>query len=355
LRAGTKEERVAKTAVVEHADGLTTAELAVALGVASAADDTAHVNLKQLDRVAHLLASDPRLRVHEPARWDDARFWNVEAEAAERSQYFAIGNAINFRFWERRDGAIVPASGVIGGDSFRGAMYMWRSLRRALDAGQFLLLDAGFLRQITEDEFDSIFGDDDGLNPLAPAKTERLANLRDLGAHLQDHWDGLFYNLLQSTEGSLIRFAQLSSVIRAFDDPVLKLTMVNAILHGGSGVYDFRDEPLPGIDYHLLRHLLRQGILEPHPEVAEKLTTGLFLTAEEAIGLRRAALAAFVELSRSTGISGAILDNHYWLNRVNCTDTPVCLDPETAGACPFLDACSQRVGFGLPLELTRYY
>lgn len=152
-----------------------------------------------------------------------------------------------------------------------------------------------------------------------------------------------------------MRFARLSAQIRAFDDPVLKLTMVNAILHNGSDVYRFRDQPLPGIDYHLLRHLLRQGILEPTPELAEKLIAGSVLSEAEGLNLRQAALVAFVELSRLSGIGGEILDNCYWLNRANCTDIPVCLDPRTASLCPFLDVCPQHIRFGLPLQYTRYY
>jgi hypothetical protein len=76
---------------------------------------------------------------------------------------------------------------------------------------------------------------------------------------LAESWDGRFYNVAEATDGSIVEFARLSADFRAFDDPILKLTMVNAIVHTGSGVYSFRDEPLPAIYYHLLRHALRQG------------------------------------------------------------------------------------------------
>lgn len=341
--------------VLECPEGLTTVDLAEALGVATAPEDAARINRRQLARVARFLAGRPDFRSHQPARWDDPQFWNVEADDSARSQYLTIGNAINFRFWELRDGAIAPSAGVIDGQAFRGAMYMWRCLRRSLDVGRLPLLDADFLSQISEEEFDAIFTDDNGLNPLAPARSERIANLRNVGTHLRNAWDGSFFNLVQSTDGSLVRFAHLSAEMRAFDDPVLKLIMVNAILHSGSGVYRFRDQPLPGIDYHLLRHLLRQGVLEPNPDIAAKLMDGSVLAEAEGISLRRTALAAFVEISQICQISGEILDNRYWLNRVNCTDKPVCLSASTANACPFLNVCARRVDFGLPLEYTRYY
>jgi hypothetical protein len=347
---------VAETAVVGCTGGLSTAELAAALDLATAPADVARIDRDRLERVARFLANWAELRHHQPARWDDPRFWNVEADDAARSQYLAVGNAINFRFWDKRGtGPIVPAAGIIDGERFRGAMYMWRGLRRTLDGGRLPLLDAGFLSRLSEEEFDAIFTDDSGVNPLEPGKPDRVANLRDLGAHLRDHWDGSFYNLVQSSDGSLVRFAQLSKRLRAFDDPVLKLTMVNAILHSGSGIYRFRDQPLPGIDYHLLRHLLRQRVLAPAPEIAEKLMAGSMLTEIEGIGLRRTALVAFVELSRLSDLSGEILDNRYWLNRSNCGDAPVCLNPKTADSCPFLEVCARDTRFGLPLEYTRYY
>ena len=89
--------------------------------------------------------------------------------------------------------------------------------------------------------------------------------------------------------------------------------------------------------------------------MARKLKAGLLLEPFEAYELRRVALAAFIELSEWTGIGGEVLDNKYWLNRKNCTDVPVCVDPETAHRCPFLDACERATVFALPLELTRYY
>ena len=131
--------------------------------------------------------------------------------------------------------------------------------------------------------------------------------------------------------------------------------MVNAILHSGSDVYRFRDEPLPAIDYHLLRQALRQGYIRPMPPLIRKLTLTETLASYEAQELRRVTLAAFLAISEATGISGELLDNRYWLNRTNCSDEPVCLDPETADQCPFLATCERRVEFALPIEMTRYY
>jgi hypothetical protein len=333
----------------------TTAEVARALEVDASPSRFVSLQDDQIARVARHVANRAASQQFERAAWDNGLFWNVEADAEQRSQYFAIGNAVNFRFWRLDGKRVVPAAGLIDGQSFRGAMYMWRSLKRCIEKGELPLLDAGFLAGISEIEFDAIFADDSGANPLDVARDERIANVRDLGKRLLESWDGLFYNLAASSDGSIVEFAQLSSNLRAFDDPVFKLTMVNAIVHSGSGVYTFRDEPLPAIDYHLLRHALRQGLVVPRPSLAAKLQTREFLDPEEAFELRRVALQAFVRLAEESGQSGEVIDNNYWLNRANCADEPVCLDPAHARECPFLDVCVQETSFQLPLELTRYY
>ncbi|MDX6608858.1 MAG: hypothetical protein QOF85_783 [Solirubrobacterales bacterium] len=339
-----------------ESSGLSTAGLSIALGIDQSTGGLAEIDWRQVEAIARQIASTPDFREFEPASWDDDLFWNVAGNRSERSQFFAVGNSINFRFWRLEGESMAPAVGTLDGTTYRGAMYMWRALRRELDRGGGRILDAGFLATMSESDFDAIFSDDTGLNPLAIGADDRLANLRDLGRHLLAEWNGEFLNLLEETGGSLVRFAELSRGFRAFDDPIFKLTMLNAILLSGSGVFEFRDEPLPAIDYHLLRHALRQGMLRPEPRLEQKLKASRLLSGEEALELRRLALVAFVAIAERTGLSGAILDNKFWLNRVNCTDIdPVCLDPATALRCPFYGACIQAVEFPLPLELTRYY
>jgi hypothetical protein len=336
--------------------GLNTSEVARTLGIDRSASALVAIDRSQLNRMAQHLGSRPDFLEFVPATWDDPLFWNPAYSVADRSQFFAIGNAINFRFWRIVDGRVTPATGTIEGTNYRGAMYMWRSLRRSLDRMDLPILDPGFLAQLSDDEFDTIFADDDNINPLAVARNERIANLHDLGRRLITDWDGSFYRLVEASEGSLVEFARLARSLRAFDDSLYKLTMVNAIMHSGSGVYVFDDEALPAIDYHLLRHALRQGLLQPNPQIAEKLLRSAILESHEAYELRRVTLSVLVELSDLAGIGGEVIDNKYWLNRVNCTDDrPVCMDPMQAEHCPFLGACARATAFALPLELTRYY
>ena len=333
-----------------------TPELAHELGIDRSSGPLVEIDTDALKAIVDHICGSDHFRGYERYRWDDPKFWNPERPPAERSQYFAVGNAINFRFWRHADGEVVPAGGIIDGQRLTGAMYMWRCLRRALDDRRLPIFQATFLANLSEEQFDEVFADDTGANPLAVALEDRLANLRDLGHRLECDWGGKFYNLVEATQGSLIEFVRLSRDFRAFDDPLFKLTMVNTILHLGSGITEFDADPLPGIDYHLLKQLLRQGVLVPHRSIAQKLEQQLLLTQHEGYELRRTALNVFIEISAKTGLSGEILDNKWWWNRLKCgTHDPVCRNPQSARECPFLGACAQRTQLRMPLETTRYY
>jgi putative queuosine salvage protein len=336
--------------------GRTAPELAADLGIDRKSGARAVLDPRHIADIATQIDLRPTFSSFDRATWDDPRYWNSEADREQRSQYFAIGNSINFRFWILRQNTAIPCVGTIEGEQLRGAMYMWRCLRRAWDNGTLPLLDASFLAELTREQFDRIFSDDDEVNPLAVGSADRIANLKDLGHQLLVSYDGQFLNVVKSSAGSLSRFAEASKAFRAFDDPLLKLTMVNAILHSGSGVYDFLDDPLPAMDYHLVRHALRQGMVRPSPMLAKKLRSGYLLHADEALELRRVTLSAFLSLTERTGVKGEVLDNKFWLNRANCTSTdPVCTDPSLAARCPFYGGCAEYVNYGLPLEITRYY
>jgi hypothetical protein len=282
-------------------------------------------------------------------KWDNPLFWNIESDPAERCQFLAVGNCLNFRFWTKPGEEIVPSEGLVDGRLFRGAMYMWRRLRRAVAEGD-LSLEADRLASLTEEQFCRAFADDDGLQPLAPGMADRVANLRDLGTRLSQAWNGQFINVITASGVSLERFAELSSQFRAFDDPVRKLTMVNAIMLTGSQLARFDQEPLPGVDYHLVKQALRQGLVVPSGRIRSKLASREYLEAGESQALRAAVLAAVVEVATLAGISTAVIDNLYWLNRAICGQ-----ERWQCESCPFRAACPQLTQFGMPLELTRYY
>lgn len=348
-----RDSRSGRTAFTEP---IASERLAEQLGIGLRPSDLVSVDYQALSRMARHVFGRPDLTSRRPSKWDDPTYWLVEGTPRERSQYFAVGTAINFRFWRVRSRHVVTVGGILDGRKFTGAMYMWRCLRLAWDSGRLPVFDAEFLAGMTVADYDVIFADDTGHNPLDLAANERLRNLRDLGRNLVKSWDGYFWNVVQASDGDLVSFCNLSRQFRAFDDPLAKLTMLNVILHTGSGLTSFDADPLPAIDYHLVKQLLRHGILAPAPNVRDKLVGQHRLTPVEASELRRLALIAFLEIGRQTGLPGHILDNLWWGNRQVCSEeAPACTDQATAANCPFLTTCAQVTDFGMPLERTRYY
>lgn len=289
--------------------------------------------------------------------WKDPLYWPHQGtDPSEVSQFFAVGNAINFRYWTRGPGAeLAYCEGTKGGVQSRGSSYMWRCLLVSRERDTFPILDPRRLARITISEARSIFADDYG-HVKMPDIEGRVANLRDLGAKLIKGWDGQFWKLVDASKGSLDKFTDLSAGLRAFDDPLCKLTMVNAIMHEGRGLVKFRGEFLPGIDYHLAKQLVRQGAIRPPEHVQRKLRRYDLLTKAEADGLRRTSLFTLLEIGRKAGVRGDVLDNLYWSNGRRCDDaSPVCTLPKRESECPFLNACDKLTEFRIPLELTRYY
>lgn len=281
--------------------------------------------------------------------WSDPTYWNASDSRRDRCQFLAVGNSINFRFWTLRDGKVIPASGSLDGEALRGSMYLWRRLRLAVQRCQ-LKLTAGFLAELDEQTFRTAFEDDNGDFPFSVGLADRLANLRDLGARLRDNWHGDFERVVDECKGSLDTFATISASFRAFDDPVQKLTMLNAIMLQGSGLIAFDKSPLPAIDYHLVKQAARQGLVRLDKNLRAKLCGGQFLTRPESDALRMGVREALVEVALEAGLSTAILDNLYWMNRRVCADVAPACD-----SCNLRAGCAKNVDLGLPLEETRYY
>lgn len=336
------------------------------------AEGVAHLSLTATVRACDLaLVDHPRVRVQPealaglrramtetvrvegsaPYDWADQRFWPLHEDESVRSQLLTVGNALNFRFWRTAaDGSMEALGGWLEGEYFTGSMYLWRRLLLAHAESSTPVADANFLAGIDATAFDDVFTDDHGDNPLIEAVDERIANLRDLGQRLIGSWQGQFHNVLDAASGSLPAFMRLSREFRAFDDRIGKLTLVNALMHRGSGLVVFNEPLLPAIDYQILKQLLRQHVLVPDVVLDSKLRRGEYLAEEEALQLRSAALGALIQIGDESGLPGDVMDNQLWRNRVTCADSiPKC------ESCKFNEFCSRDVGIQRPLQLTRHY
>lgn len=296
------------------------------------------------------MISKKEFEEYKPYDWSNYNFWIPNEKGKDVvSQFFALGNSINFRYWDLKDGNFVYCKGIKGGIEASGAKYMWRCIKTAYESGNFDIFNAKKLANMKIDQIKDIFRGDNRNIPM-PHLEERLKNWNDLGWKLNEYWDGEFYNLIKEVGKSLYQFIQFSRQFRAFDDPLCKMTMVNTILHQGRAITKFKEDAFPGIDYQLVKENLRIGVLMPNNRTAEKLKNRKFLSKEEMREIRNACLKVFLYLMKETGIKGEIMDNKWWLNSKKCLEnSPNCNE------CIFSPICEKRVSYKIPLEITRYY
>ncbi len=311
-----------------------------------------------LDSICSLMEKERIIDTVQPYTWKDPALWPDDSMGdAHISQFYTLGNSINFRYWWiDPDGKFKHCSGIKNGISMKGSSYMWRSLKVCCDDEVFPILDSKKLSKITLDDVKDIFRDDEGAVPM-PACPERLKNWRDLGKKLYEYWSGEFYNLLKETKGSLYDFVQYSRQFRAFDDPLCKMTMVNAIMHKGRGLVKFDQSIFPAIDDKLPHQQVRIGLLILDRKLENKLRRREYLSPQETRELRNASLQAFIFMMKKTGIGGDVIDNIFWLNRRNCdSDRPVCEDDGEIEKCLFHKACKQNTEYRFHLtKNTRYF
>jgi hypothetical protein len=99
-----------------------------------------------------------------------------------------------------------------------------------------------------------------------------------------------------------------------------------------------------------VKQAARQGLVHLPESVAAKLREGRLLSRDESDVLRMGVRDALVATAARAGVSTAVLDNVYWLNRRVCAD----VNPD-CDSCPVRAGCAKKVELGLPLEVTRYY
>lgn len=271
----------------------------------------------------------------------------------DQVQYFLIMNAINFRYWSGQEESFDYAQGMKRDEVFRGSSYMVRCLKLWLDANP-KLLSAEYLQNLPFEEFQAAFADD-RKNNILPDLEQRLLNLHDLGDRLTNIKGGKFATILfdigKTTDDHHVNMDYYLPIIqqfRAYDDPLAKLAMVNAIVLQMRGLAHFSDI-WPGIDYHLCNMLFRLGILECTIQLQHDLETRTPISPETAMIIRQHALFVFLHMMKNTKISGEQLDQLFYQNKA-------CRVPVLCNLCPFRGVCIQRIGFQFMLELnTRYY
>lgn len=324
------------------------------LDISTDFSDKVEINYEKVDTLTQSLV---RLKETKTSfNWVNDDYWLPKTTSDELvSQFFTLGNSINFRYWFKIGSELEYCSGIKGGIDAKGAMYMWRCLKFCVDNDIYDVLDTNKLAKISFTKFKEIFTDDEGKDIL-PVLKERHNNWLDLGKKLDRDWNGFTINIIRQGQNSLSHFVKTFKEFRAFDDPLCKMIMVNAIMHKGRNIVRFDTPIIPGIDYQIMKQLLRQGVIVPNSQEISKLRNYEILETKEALELRKATLTALIDVMRKSNLSGDYIDNMIWGNRNNCSDMdPVCSSRKNEHKCPFLSFCNKQVDILIPLEETRYY
>ncbi|MDQ0193760.1 queuosine salvage family protein [Paenibacillus wynnii] len=138
-----------------------------------------HIEKSCLEDLSSQIENHLRSSTIELPLWNGASFAPWLRSIEEISQFFFIGNSINFRFWNRNH-----LDRYSYGEC-RGSEAMWKALSDWPE-----LLDADVLANLNEEQFRLKFG------AISMTK-ERVASLREVGNILNKHYDGKVIHLLE--------------------------------------------------------------------------------------------------------------------------------------------------------------
>ncbi|MGN6359153.1 MAG: queuosine 5'-phosphate N-glycosylase/hydrolase [Thermomicrobiales bacterium] len=222
-------------------------------------------------------------------------------------------DALNFCFWA------APGEPrwelTYKGEALDGYWALAAALKRAIDEGDCPLWDADFLSEISAEEANDIFHPDGASSGRIPMFEARLANMREVGRVLNQHYDGWFgaaFDVAGGSTPALVR--QVVERFPSFDDTTTyngrevrlykRAQILASDLYGafdGNRWGNLRDlDQLTAFaDYKVPQLLRAEGILDYAPELAARIAAREPLPAESQEEVEiRAATVWGVELLR---------------------------------------------------------
>lgn len=289
---------------------------------------------------------------------DDARLARVAARLAAvraRAEWFAprlapaVSAAAEADFWclviaicqQTR-----TARGVVDGEPYRGSDWLVaRARRRVLDDP--VSFTPAAVRAWSRDDLRAFFSDDgDPASSPLDRVDERRRLLTGLGDLLVTRYDGHFLALRRAAAGRVagdLGIAARLAESEAYGDPARKKTWLLLLFLRRIGLLEVADPDsiLLPVDYHLLRVLLRAGVVLIQDDLVRTLLVeGRPCPAELDVRLRTAVSHAGARLARAAGRDLFEIDNLLWMIGRNCCfyeHPPVCRE---AKPCSHREGCS---------------
>lgn len=210
--------------------------------------------------------------------WDETVHWSDGGPAT--ADYVLVLDALNFCFW--------PDPGEprweidYRGERMGGYRALAAALKRGIEEG-VPVTDAAWLRDVTEDQLDSLFRGDGRI----PLMDRRVANAREVGRVLQARFGGRFANAVESCGGSAVRLVRLlEGEFSSFRDVstyegrevrILKRAQITVVdlygTFGGArwGAFHDLDALTAFADYKIPQVLRALGVLDYAPDLADRV------------------------------------------------------------------------------------
>ncbi len=242
-----------------------------------------------------------------PANWRFPVY--IDEDSPKTIDFFMLENSINFMFFDPKSGEKYTTE--FHGSAASGAEGMTACLKRALEEG-IPILDADFLAHVTMDQMRHIFRG----NMEMPLLNERMEIFHEVGAVLNEKYDGHFSNLARAAnfrafDGGNGMVERLVRDFPSFRDSSVDTASGQELVFNkraqlavgmlasrlaGSGLFDCPDVDQLTVfaDYQLPRGLRTMGILRYAPELAEAVDTGTLIPRDSRMEqeLRAATLVA---------------------------------------------------------------
>jgi hypothetical protein len=215
----------------------------------------------------------------------DAGLHPVGRDEAETATLVLVLDALNFCFWPLPGSALPRWSVSYQGTRFDGYLALAVALRRAVESG-VPLADPKYLTNLDLAQVRDLLAPDPGTQEI-PLIEARLANLREVGRALTEHWGGSFMGAIGDAGGSAVTLIEaVLAALPSFQDTATyqgheiqfhkRAQILIADLHGafdgqGPGAFDDLDRLTAFADYKVPQILRRFGVLEYHPELARSI------------------------------------------------------------------------------------
>lgn len=262
--------------------------------------------------------------------WDER--YHFFDGTARTVNWLLVLDALNFCFWAEKD---QPRWRIhYQGELLNGYWAEAAALKRAVEEG-IALWDAQYLSTISSEQVAQIFRGSPE-EPAIPLIEQRVQNLQEVGRVLLDKYDGQFTNAIASVHGSAVQLALLlARDFPSFHDVALyhnrevrflkRAQICVADLHGSFGgkqwgAFHDLDQLTIFADYKLPQVLRHYGVIEYHPELAQRVDQQELLASgsEEEIEIRAATIWACELLHHAMQqhgyrMSAAEIDQRIWL------------------------------------------